>query len=82
MLSECDADRHAEKSDTASNGEIHLIFKDVKDCRTSNVMLHDFFEMIMIALHSSLCDRKVRISTTDFATINEVFLHRFMRLEH
>ena len=57
-------------------------FKGGEDPRTSNATRHDFLEMLMIALLSSLCSGQTCVDMADFAAINEGFLRRFMRLEH
>ena len=62
--------------------EFRKFFKGVKDPRTSNATRHDFLEMLMIALLSSLCGGQTCVDMADFAVLNERFLRRFMRLEH
>ena len=62
--------------------DFRQFFKGVKDPRTSNATRHDFLEMLMIALLSSLCGGQTCVDMADFAVLNEKFLRRFMRLEH
>lgn len=57
-------------------------FKGDEDPRTSNATRHDFHEMILISLLSSLCGGETCVDTADFTAANEEFLRRFMRLEH
>ena len=57
-------------------------FKGDEDPRTSNATRHDFHEMIMISLLSSLCGGQSCVDAADFAVANEEFLRRFMRLKH
>ena len=62
--------------------DFRQFFKGVKDPRRSNATRHDFLEMLMIALLSSLCGGQTCVDMADFAVLNEKFLRRFMRLEH
>ena len=62
--------------------KLRRIFNEVEDPRTSNATLHDFHEMLMIAVLSSLCGGRTCVDMADFARNNEEFLRRFMRLEH
>ena len=63
-------------------GGFSLCFKDVDDPRTGNAKRHDFREMVMIALLSSMCGGRTCVDMADFAANNEAFLRRFMALEH
>ena len=62
--------------------DFRQFFKGVKDPRRSNATRHDFLEMLMIALLSSLCGGRTCVDMADFAVLNEKFLRRFMRPEH
>ena len=62
--------------------KLRQIFNGVEDPRTSNATLHDFHEMLTIAVLSSLCGGQTCVDMADFARNNEEFLRRFMRLEH
>ena len=57
-------------------------FKGDEDPRISNATKHDFHEMILLSLLSSLCGGETCVDTADFAAANEGFLHRFMCLKH
>ena len=61
---------------------LRRIFNGVEDPRKSNATLHDFHEMLMISVFSSLCVGQTCVDMADFAKNNEEFLRRFMRLEH
>ena len=74
--------RSLEQSEEEATEEFCQIFKGVEDPRTSNAARHDFLEMPMISLLSSLCDEQTCVDMADFAAINEAFLRWFMRLEH
>ena len=54
----------------------------MEDPRKSNATRHDFHEMPAVAVLSSLCGGQTCVDMADFAKNNEVFLRRFMRLEH
>ena len=58
------------------------LFKGVEDPRTSNATRHDFCEMLMVAVFSSLCGGQACVDMADYAKNNEALLRRFMRLEH
>ena len=58
------------------------LFNGVEDPRTGNAIRHDFLEMLMIALFSSLCGGQTCVDMADYARINKDFLRQFMRLEH
>ena len=62
-------------------GRFSLYFKNVVDPRTGNAKRHDFREMVMIALLSSMCGGRTCVDMADFAANNEAFLRRFMALE-
>ena len=55
---------------------------EADDPRTGNATRHDFLEMLMIALISSLSDGQTCVDVADCAEYNEDFLRQFMRLEH
>ena len=61
--------------------KLRQILKGVENPRKSNATRHDFFEMLMISLLSSLCGGQTCVDMADFAANNEAFLRRFMRLE-
>ncbi len=54
----------------------------MEDPRTSNATRHNFVEMLMIAVFSSLCGGQTCVDMADYAKNNEGFLRQFMRLEH
>ncbi len=58
------------------------LFNGVEDQRTSNATRHDFHEMLMIAVFSSLRGGQACVDMADCAKNNEKFPRRFMRLEH
>ena len=58
------------------------LFKGVEDPRTSDATRHDFYEMLMIVVFSSLCGGQTCVDMVDCAECNEAFLRQFMRLEH
>ena len=58
------------------------LFKGVEDPRIGNATRHDFCEMLMIAVFSSLCGGQTCVDMADCAKNNEAFLRQFMRLEH
>ncbi len=62
--------------------KLRRIFNGLEDPRKSNATLHDFHEMPAVAVLSSLCGGQTCVDMADFAKNNEVFLRRFMRLEH
>ena len=62
--------------------EFCKFFKGVKDPRTSNATRHDFNEMLMIALLSSLCGGQTGVDMADFAVLNERFMRGFMHPKH
>ena len=57
-------------------------FKGDEDPRISNATRHDFHEMILLSLLSSLCGGETCVDTAEFAAANEEFLRRFMCLKH
>ncbi len=57
------------------------LFNGVEDQRTSNATRHDFHEMLMIAVFSSLRGGQACVDMADCAKNNEKFPRRFMRLE-
>ncbi len=61
-------------------GRFSLCFKDADDPRTGNAKRHDFREMVMVALLSSMCGGQTCVDMVDFAANNEAFLRRFMTL--
>lgn len=58
------------------------LFNGEEDPRTSSATRHDFLDMLMIALFSSLCGGQTCVDMADCAENNEEFLRRFMPLEH
>ena len=62
--------------------KFHQFFKGDEDPRTSNATRHDFHEMIVILLLSSLCGGQTCVDAADFAAANEESLRRFMGLKH
>ena len=62
--------------------KLRQIFNGLEDPRKSNATRHDFHEMLMISVLSSLCGGQTCVDMADFARNNEEFLRRFMRLEH
>ncbi len=62
--------------------KLRQIFNGVEDPRKSNATRHDFHEMLMISVFSSLCVGQTCVDMADCAKNNEEFLRRFMRLEH
>ena len=62
--------------------KLRQIFNGVEDPRKSNATLHDFHEMLTVAVLSSLCGGQTCVDMADFAKNNEGFLRRFMRPEH
>ena len=63
-------------------GRFSHYFKDIIDPRTGNAKRHDFREMVMIAVLSSLCGGQSCVDMEDFAANNEAFLRGFMALEN
>ena len=57
-------------------------FKGDEDPRISNATRHDFHEMILLSLLSSLCGGETCVDTAEFAAANKGFLRRFMCLTH
>ena len=62
--------------------KLRQIFNGVEDPRTSNATRHDFHEMLMIAVFSSMSGGRTCVDMADCASNNEEFLRRFMRLEY
>ncbi len=54
----------------------------LKDPRTGNAALHDFHELLMIALCSVLCGGQGAVDMANFARWKEAFLRKFLKLEN
>ena len=61
--------------------DFRQFFKGIGNPRRCNATRHDFVEMMMISLLSSLCGGQTCVDMADFAAVNEPFLRRFMSLE-
>ncbi len=57
-------------------------WEGLEDPRTGNAGLHDFHELLMIALCSVLCGGQGAVSMARFAQAKETFLRGFLRLEN
>jgi len=57
-------------------------WQELDDPRTSNASLHDFHELLMIALCAVLCGGQTAVDMALFAEAKETFLRGFLRLEH
>ena len=56
-------------------------FADLEDPRTSNARLHDFHELLIIALCATLCGGQTAVDMELFAETKEPFLRGFLQLE-
>jgi hypothetical protein len=54
----------------------------LEDPRTGNAGLHDFHELLMIALCTTLCGGQSAMAMARFAEAKESFLRGFLKLEH
>jgi predicted transposase YbfD/YdcC len=57
-------------------------FEGVDDPRTGNAGLHDFHELLLIALCTVLCGGQSAVDMALFAQAKERLLRRFLKLEH
>jgi hypothetical protein len=57
-------------------------WEGLEDPRTGNAGLHDFHELLMIALCTVLCGGQSAVDTGLFAKAEEPFLRGFLALEH
>ena len=57
-------------------------WEDLEDPRTGNAALHDFHELLIIAMCAVLCGGQGSVDMGIFARSKEVFLRRFLRLEN
>jgi predicted transposase YbfD/YdcC len=56
-------------------------WQDLEDPRTGNAVLHDFHELLMIALCTVLCGGQSAVDMDLFARAKEPFLRDFLKLE-
>jgi hypothetical protein len=57
-------------------------WKELEDPRTGNAGLHDFHDLLMIALCTVLCGGQGAVDMALFATAKEPFLRGFLKLKH
>jgi hypothetical protein len=57
-------------------------WEGLQDPRTGNGGLHDFHELLMIALCTVLCGGHSAVAMARFAEAKETFLRSFLKLEH
>jgi predicted transposase YbfD/YdcC len=57
-------------------------WEGLEDPRTGNAALHDFHELLVIALCTVLCGGQGAVDMALFARAKEPFLRRFLKLEH
>src|SRR5271166_3379376 len=57
-------------------------FEELDDPRTGNAALHDFYELLMIALCAVLCGGQGATHMARFAAAKEPFLRGFLKLEN
>ena len=57
-------------------------FEELEDPRTGNAGLHDFYELLVIALCTVLCGGQGATHMAEFAVAKETFLRSFLKLEH
>ncbi|OZB40304.1 MAG: hypothetical protein B7X48_05225 [Acidiphilium sp. 34-60-192] len=57
-------------------------WEGLEDPRTGNAALHDFHELLMIALCATLCGGQSAVAMSRFAEAKETFLRGFLKLEH
>ena len=57
-------------------------FKGLDDPRTGNAALHDFHELLLIALCTVLCGGQSAVDMALFAQAKERFLRGFLKLEN
>jgi predicted transposase YbfD/YdcC len=57
-------------------------WEGLDDPRTGNAGLHDFHELLMIALCATLCGGQSAVAMARFAEAKETFLRGFLKLEH
>jgi len=57
-------------------------FEGLEDPRTGNAGLHDFYELLVIALCTVLCGGQGATHMAAFAAAKEPFLRGFLKLEH
>ena len=57
-------------------------FEGLEDPRTGNAGLHDFYQLLVIALCTVLCGGQGPTHMAEFANAKEPFLRGFLKLEH
>lgn len=57
-------------------------FESLEDPRTGNAGLHNFLEILMIALCSVLCGCETAVDMSEFGLAKETFLRQFLKLKH
>ena len=57
-------------------------WEELEDPRTGNAALHDFHELLMIALCTVLCGGQSAVDMARFARAKEAFLRGFLKLEN
>lgn len=57
-------------------------WEELEDPRTGNAALHDFHELLMIALCTVLCGGQSAVDMARFARAKEAFLRSFLTLEN
>src|ERR1017187_5559566 len=62
--------------------DFSLCWEGLEDPRSGNASLHDFHEILMIALCSVLCGGQGAVDMALFAEAKEPLLREFLKLEH
>ena len=62
--------------------EFSACWEGLEDPRTGNAGLHDFHELLMMALCAVLCGGQGAVDMALFAKAKEPFLRGFLKLEH
>jgi predicted transposase YbfD/YdcC len=70
------------QSPEAALDQFVACFAELEDPRTGNAALHDFHELLVIALCTVLSGGQGATHMAAFAAAKEPFLRRFLRLEH
>ena len=65
-----------------SLGEVYACWDGLDDPRTGNASLHDFHEILAIALCAVLCGSQGSVEMGLFAQSKEPFLRGFLKLEN
>jgi predicted transposase YbfD/YdcC len=73
---------HAATAEEAALDQFIACFEGLQDPRTGNAGLHDFHELLVMALCAVLCGGQGATHMAAFAAAKEPFLRGFLKLEH